>query len=119
MFKHAQGSTRFNLSKVTVKTKLKIAGNAFEAVYIYEHDGKFYFFGSSGSCCEGADSKYHVTVAMATDIKGPYLNQAGKDIMTEGQEGTLFLSGSREWGWVGPGHNAEIVTDDRGNDFFI
>ncbi len=105
--------------KTTVGTKFKIAGNAHEATYILERNGKFYFFGSTGSCCEGADSQYHVTVAMATDIKGPYVNQLGKGILTDGQEGTLFLSGNREWGWVGPGHNAEIMTDDRGNDFFV
>ena len=105
--------------KTAVGTKFKIAGNAFEATYIQEKNGKFYFFGSSGSCCEGAQSQYHVSVAMASDIKGPYLDQAGNDIIKDGQEGTLFLSGSTDWGWVGPGHNAEVVTDDRGNDFFI
>ena len=105
--------------KSAVGTKFKIAGNAFEATYILEKNGKFYFFASSGSCCEGADSQYHVTVSVASDIKGPYLDQAGNPILTNGREGTLFLSGNRDWGWVGPGHNAEVVTDDRGNDFFI
>ncbi len=105
--------------KTPVGTKFKIAGGAFEATYIHEHNGKFYFFGSVGSCCEGADSKYHVCVAFAADIKGPYLDQMGNSILEPGREATTLISGSRDWGWVGPGHNAEIVTDDRGNDFFI
>lgn len=102
-----------------IGAKFKIAGNAFEATYILERNGYYYFFGSSGSCCEGAQSQYHVSVARATDIKGPYLSREGKQILNDGQEGTLFLSGNPELGWVGPGHNAEIITDDRGNDFFI
>jgi len=105
--------------KTPVGAKFKIAGNSFEATFIMEKNGKFFFFGSSGSCCEGADSQYHVGVASATDIKGPYLDQAGNAILANGQEGTLLISGNREWGWVGPGHNAEVMTDDRGNDFFI
>ena len=105
--------------KSGVGTKFKIAGNSFEATYIHERNGKFYLFASSGSCCEGADSQYHVSVSVASDIKGPFLDQVGNSILTNGREGLLFISGSRDWGWVGPGHNAEVVTDDRGNDFFI
>lgn len=105
--------------KTPTGAKFKIAGNAFEGTYILEKNGYFYYFGSSGACCEGAQSQYHVSVARATNIKGPYLDQAGNAILDDGREGTLFLSGSTEWGWVGPGHNAEIITDDRGNDFFL
>lgn len=103
----------------TVGAKFKIAGNAFEACYIYPKDGKFYFFGSVGSCCEGADSQYRVTVACADDIKGPYKTQDGKEILNDGQEGTPFLKGDGRQKWVGPGHNAEIITDDLGHDYFL
>ena len=105
--------------KSAVGTKFKIAGNAFEATYILERNGYFYYFGSNSSCCEGADSQYHVTIARSTDIKGPYLDKAGNAILNNGQEGTLLISGSREWGWVGPGHNGQVITDDRGTDFLI
>jgi len=105
--------------KTAVGAKFKIANANFEGTYILERNGKFYFFGSLGTCCEGIDSKYHVAVACATNITGPYLDKSGNSIADFGQEGTLFISGDREWGWVGPGHNAEIMTDDRGNDFFL
>ena len=105
--------------KTPTGTKFKIAGGAFEGVMILERDNKFYFFASSGSCCDGANSQYHVSVARADAIKGPYLDKAGNAIMDPGKEGTLLISGNTDLGWVGPGHNAEIITDDRGTDFFV
>ncbi|MDR2628222.1 MAG: family 43 glycosylhydrolase, partial [Dysgonamonadaceae bacterium] len=99
--------------------KFKIAGNAFEATYIYEKDGKFWFFGSNGTCCEGADSKYHLSVAVADTIAGPYKTKDGKNILNNGQEGTPFLHGDSNTGWVGPGHNAEIIRDDNGRYFIL
>jgi arabinan endo-1,5-alpha-L-arabinosidase len=105
--------------KTTKGEKFKIAGDAFEASYIYPKDGKFYYFGSNGNCCEGANSKYRVSVAVATDIKGPYKTKDGKSILENGQEGTPFLYGDPTVGFVGPGHNAEIITDDNGRDFIL
>lgn len=105
--------------KTTVGSKFKIAGNAFEAAYIHKKNGKFYFFGSLGSCCEGANSQYKVAVAVAKDIKGPYYDKNGAAILNDNQLGTLFLSGNKALGWVGPGHNSKIITDKAGNDFFL
>lgn len=99
--------------------KFKIAGNAFEATYIKERNGKFYFFGSLGSCCDGARSQYRVAVAVAADIKGPYKDKDGNSILNDGAEGTLFLAGKLEEGWVGPGHNSEIIKDAAGNDYLF
>jgi len=100
-------------------TKFKIAGNSFEGSYIYEHDGYYYYFGSSGNCCEGANSLYHLTVARSTNIKGPYVSKSGASILNDGVEGTPFLYGDPNIGWVGPGHNGEIIKDDRGRYFII
>lgn len=100
-------------------TKKQIANSAFEAVYIYQYEGKYYFFGSLGSCCEGADSKYRVSVARADAITGPYLSKDGLDILTNGVEGTSFLKGDKDYGWVGPGHNGEIIQDDKGRSFIL
>jgi Beta-xylosidase len=105
--------------KTTVGQKFKIAGNAFEASYIVERNNKFYFFGSVGSCCDGVNSQYHVNVAVANSLKGPYYDKNGNTIINDGQVGSPFLSGSQSLGWVGPGHNSKIVTDDNGNDYFI
>lgn len=110
-------------------TKTKIANKHFEAAYIYPHDGKFYFFGSVGSCCEGADSEYHVNIARADNITGPYKDKDGNDISEEDSwldsllgntnSGSPFLSGDRDLGWVGPGHNAEIIQDDNGHYYML
>lgn len=95
--------------------KFQIAGTFFEGTYIHNRNGYYYFFGSSGSCCDGANSSYHVTVARSENLKGPYIDKQGRSIMDG--EGTLFLKGNSLF--AGPGHNAEIVTDDAGNDWFI
>jgi arabinan endo-1,5-alpha-L-arabinosidase len=105
--------------KTTVGEKFKIAGNGFEATYIYPKNGKFYFFGSSGNCCEGANSQYRVSVAVADNIKGPYKTKTGVNILGDNREGTPFLVGDAATGWVGPGHNGEIITDDHGRDFIL
>ena len=103
----------------TVGEKFKIAGNSFEGTYIYEFDNRFFFFGSSGNCCEGANSQYRLSVAVADDIRGPYRTKDGKDIINNGQEGTPFLRGDKNTGWVGPGHNGEIIQDDKGRFFML
>ena len=91
----------------------------YEGVYIYQHDGYYYFFGSQSSCCEGADSRYHVVVARSQSITGPYVNKAGQDIKNQGVLGEPFLQGDRETGFVGPGHNAEIFQDNTGRYFIL
>ncbi len=108
-----------NYTTANLSTKKQIANSLFEAVYIYEYEGKYYFFGSVGSCCEGADSQYRVRVARADAITGPYLAQDGSNILTNGVEGTPFITGDKDTGWVGPGHNAEIVQDDNGRYFIL
>lgn len=98
--------------------KFQIANSMFEATYIYKKDGYYYFFGSSNSCCEGPDSKYKVMMARSTSITGPYLDKNGTDITVQGVPATLFLKGDGIK-FVGPGHNAEIVVDDNGDEWFI
>jgi hypothetical protein len=39
--------------------------------------------------------------------------------LADGVEGTPFLLGDRSSGWVGPGHNAEIIRDDKGCYFIL
>lgn len=98
---------------------IQIANNLYEATYIYQKGDYYYFFGSMGSCCDGADSQYRVKVARSTNITGPYVNESGQAITTNGVEGKAFLTGNRDLGFVGPGHNAEIFTDDEGHDFIL
>lgn len=94
--------------------KFQIAGTDFEAPYIVERDGTYYFFGSKGSCCEGQWSMYRVAVGRADSLKGPYLDKDGNDILHT--SGSVILSGGEKF--VGPGHNA-IVTDEADQDWII
>jgi len=107
--------------KTLIGTKTHIAGGGFEGTYIYEKDGYYYLFASSNSCCEGPDTKYYLSVARSTNILGPYYTKEGVDIRTindfEAKNSTKFLQGDGTY-WIGPGHNAEIIKDDK-NRYFI
>ncbi|WP_163538451.1 family 43 glycosylhydrolase [Gracilibacillus sp. YIM 98692] len=96
--------------------KFQIAGNAFEAPYIIKRDGYYYFFGSTGSCCDGENSTYQVTVGRAEQLEGPYVDKEGNDLRNS--SGTVILSKQNDGAIVGPGHNA-IITDDHGDDWIV
>lgn len=108
--------------KTLIGAKFQIAGKGFEGSYIYPHGGKFWYFASSNSCCEGPDTKYYLSVARADQITGPYKTKNGVDIKTindfSGAGSTKFLEGDGKT-WVGPGHNAEIIEDDHGRTFML
>lgn len=105
----------------TVGDKFPVADIQYEAPYIIKRDGYYYFFGSSGSCCEGAFSTYHVKIGRSKSIQGPYLDKDGVDLTTNG--GTIILQANAEPDsqgkqFVGPGHNA-VITDEEGNDWIV
>ena len=104
------------LSVPDLSRKFKVAAGDFEAVMIHKHAGYYYFFGSKGSCCAGANSRYHVLVARSEKLEGPYLDKNGDDISERGK-GTLLLKGNDKI--VGPGHNARLITDDAGTDWLL
>ncbi|WP_080903135.1 family 43 glycosylhydrolase [Parabacteroides sp. Marseille-P3160] len=95
--------------------KVQIAGNQMEGSYIAQHGGYFYLIGSSGTCCEGKLSTYHLIFGRSINVLGPYVTQDGKR-MLDGA-GDLLLQGNNTW--AGTGHNAEFVKDDEGNDWII
>lgn len=43
-----------------------------EGPYIHFHDGFYYLFYQTGSCCSGTSSTYLIHVARSASIKGPY-----------------------------------------------
>lgn len=103
-------------SVADINKKIKIAAGDWEAVMIHKRDKYYYFFGSKGSCCEGINSKYHVLVGRSETLMGPYLDKEGYPI-TERGKGTLLIEGNDKF--VGTGHNAGIITDDEGSDWFL
>lgn len=93
----------------------RIAGNGGEGSYIHKRGEYYYLFLSHGSCCNGLSSTYTVCVGRSQSLFGPYLNRNGKSLL-EGV-GTVLLKGN---GFVaGPGHNAEIITDEKGEDWLL
>lgn len=63
-----------------------------EGVSIVQSGGYFYMFGSKGVCCSGTNSTYYTTIARATSVTGPYLDQAGNNVAVGG--GTVGLRGT-------------------------
>ncbi|MCM3574457.1 family 43 glycosylhydrolase [Mesobacillus subterraneus] len=111
------GIYAIELEKDGLKVKgepVQIAGNAFEAPYIIKRGEYYYFFGSVGSCCEGADSTYHVGAGRSKSLLGPYVDKSGNELMNS--EGTPILTRGEQF--AGPGHNA-VVTDDKGTDWIV
>ncbi len=98
----------------TVGEKTQIAGSAFEATYIVEHDGYYYLFASTGSCCSGASSTYQIKVARSANLLGPYLDRTGKNIT--GSSGSLVMGDGEQF--VGNGHNA-VIQDDAGDHWIV
>lgn len=98
--------------------KFKIADNHYEGSYIYKHGKYYYYFGSKGSCCNGAASTYRVEVGRSLSMKGPYVDKEGRQLLHGG--GSLLLSAnSGETGFLGPGHNGDIEKDDRGQTWIV
>lgn len=93
----------------------KVAGSFMEGAYIQRRGGYYYMFGSAGTCCEGAKSTYRVTVGRSKNLFGPYVDKKGQLLLDNHYEVVL----QRNERVAGPGHNAEIVTDDAGTDFLI
>ena len=94
---------------------VQIAGNQMEATYIHHRDGYYYLFGSNGSCCEGNNSTYQVIYGRSENLFGPYVTKDGKRMLDGAFD--VLLHGSNNV--AGPGHNAEFVTDDAGQDWMI
>ncbi|MDR0559791.1 MAG: family 43 glycosylhydrolase [Prevotellaceae bacterium] len=95
--------------------KMQIAGTAFEGSCIYKRGKYYYLFASVGTCCEGANSTYTTVVGRSENLTGPYVNKSGKLMIDNTYE--ILIHGDSEF--AGTGHNAEIVTDDNGNDWIL
>lgn len=93
----------------------QVAGTFMEATYIHKRGRYYYLFGSAGTCCEGERSTYRVTVGRSEQLFGPYTDRQGRPLMDNHFEVVLHRSDKV----IGPGHNAEIVTDDEGADWML
>lgn len=94
---------------------IRVAGTAYEGVWIYKKGDYYYLFASVGSCCEGVNSTYTTVVGRSDDLFGPYTDKAGLPMLENHHE--ILIHGNRRF--AGTGHNAEIVTDSKGADWIL
>ncbi|WP_207592326.1 family 43 glycosylhydrolase [Halomontanus rarus] len=100
------------------ETRFHVAGDAYEAPYLLEHDEYYYLFVTTGSCCDGHASTYELEVGRAESFEGPYENRDGDDLRTidAWNSGEPIVSASDRF--AGPGHNSTI-TDGAGTDWLL
>jgi len=93
----------------------KFAGtNAIEAPFIMKHGGWYYLFVSWDYCCQGSKSDYQVAVGRSKHVAGPYVDQAGRDMLLGG--GTVVFQGDKKE-YEAAGHCAAYHVN--GEDVFI
>lgn len=90
-----------------------VAGTAYEGVYIHKHEGNYYMFASTGTCCEGLKSTYQTVVGRSESLFGPYVDRKGEKMLDNHHEVLIHKNEQ----FVGTGHNSEIVTDNKGQDW--
>ena len=93
----------------------QVAGSFMEGTYIKRRGGYYYLFGSAGTCCDGERSTYRVTVGRSRSLFGPYVDRQGRPLLDNNFEVMLH----RNQRVIGPGHNAELVTDAEGSDWLL
>lgn len=103
------------LSVMTGAQKFQVAADDIEGSYIHKHGNYYYLFASHGRCCDGSQSTYKVVCGRSDNIEGPYVSKSGYSMLS-GQYETLLKGNNYV---AGPGHNAEFITDDGGNDWII
>ena len=94
---------------------VQIAGTAYEGTYIHKRNGYYYMFASIGRCCEGLKSSYTTVVGRSTSLFGPYEDKKGQSMMDNHHEVLIHKNDN----FVGPGHNSEIVSDNKGTDWIF
>lgn len=86
----------------------------FEGSYLYRHGNYWYLFVSSGNY---GNSSYRIKVGRSTSLEGEFLSKDGKK-MLDGFATEILTSQSGD-NYYGPGHNGEIFTDQRGQEYMF
>ena len=103
-------------NKVAIAGYEKYEMKNYEGTIIYKKDDKYYLFLSTGTCCSGAQSTYHVVVAVADNLFGPYKDSKGKDMF--GPERGDYVVVPSMSGAMGVGHMT-LVEDDLGDVWML
>ena len=85
----------------------------FEGAYLYQHDGYWYLFVSSGLY---SNASYALKVGRSKSLTGTFVDRNGNK-MTEGYASTLLSTPNAKGTFWGPGHCSEILTDLEGHTY--
>lgn len=83
---------------------------SIEASYLCKHDDYYYLFVNWGTCCQGPQSSYNIRVGRSKTITGPYVDQAGVNLLKRG--GTLVLP-TTNGPLIGPGHSGILTANGK------
>ena len=97
---------------------MQLGADNMEGSYMVRRGKWCYLFTSRGSCCEGARSTYHVLVARSSKPLGKFVGREGESLLDHDYP-NVILSGTADSLFVGTGHNAQIITDDAGQDWML
>ena len=106
------------LSLKDPKSAVQLTRVDTEGAYLHKHGKDYYLFASIGSCCEGEKSTYRVIVGRSKSPLGPFVSPSGKSMLEDDYD-YVMLHASQDKVFIGTGHNSEIVTDDKGDDWMF
>lgn len=99
-------------------TPVKLGGIRFEGTYLHKRGNFYYLFVSADACCKGRESTYHLVVGRSKNPLGPFVDPKG-NLMSEDSYDYTILQNPDDLQFAGPGHNAEFITDDAGQDWML
>lgn len=101
MLRVAEDKEWYTISSRSRNQEGQYIGNigATEAPFLFHKNGYYYQFVSFDFCCRGADSDYKVVVGRSKDIRGPYMDKNGKN-MLQGS-GEIVVKGNTRFPGVG------------------
>lgn len=107
---------RYTIASRSRDAKGQYIGNkgAIEGPFLFHKNGYYYLFVSFDYCCQGVKSNYKVAVGRSKDIRGPYKDSMGKDMLLGG--GDIVLKGNERYPGVG---HCSVYTLDKKNYIFF
>jgi len=92
----------------------RLRDKVFEGTYLHWHKGWWYLIASVGQYW---NHTYRIVCGRSRTLDGTFLNKEGLPL-TEGNWTPVMTSYDGER-FYGPGHNGEIFTDSRGQDYIL
>lgn len=99
---------RTGTSMISLAKRDSSVDGAIEAPFIVKRGNFYYLWASFDKCCNGAASTYRVMVGRSSSVAGPYVDKAGKQMMSGGGTEIMASHGNIH----GPGHNAVFADSD-------